>query len=100
MIGDNEDAPESRYPLHEKLRVARDTAQVVADLYDKLHAKDIHLAEYSDEDERLYFARMTPEEFVGLALDIDPKALLAEKEQMLADLRAMNDAAQEPKESK
>lgn len=90
-------SPEERYPLHEKLRQNREVAQILADLYDKLHEKGIYLAELVHYDEsnieRLVFSHMPGEEFVGFALGIDPKAFSAEKDLMLEDLRRMNEEA-------
>lgn len=99
-MSDDDAAPEMRYPLHEKLLLAKDTALLLTDLYDKLKASDIVLARYVkyDEftDERLAPAHFTGDDFVGLALNIDPKVLSAEKDQMVADLRRAHERRAEP----
>lgn len=94
------------YPLHEKLRslsARRDAAQ---DFYDFLEEENIVLARYHTHDDgcrdgedphacrmsasQLYGARENPADLIGKFLGIDPKALEAEKQAMLGELRKAN----------
>lgn len=107
----------SKYPLHEKLKAHERESFVLSSFLDMLDERGIWLGQYhthTDEcyeddestrtcgasEERLYtYGVPTKEQLIGFYLDIDPKALSAEKEAMYAELVAANKQREEREKS-
>lgn len=99
-----------KYPLHEKLKAREHESHVLSGFLDMLDERNLVLASYhshtdgclDDDGDRdpdlcglnerdLYtFSAPSKEQLIGLYLDIDPKALSAEKETMYQELVAAN----------
>jgi hypothetical protein len=91
-----------KYPLHEKLNAMQYESHVLSGFLDMLDERGLVLASYhlhTDEcydgddrmcglsEERLYTYQIPSKaELIGLYLDIDPKALSAEKDAMYQEL--------------
>lgn len=97
----------NKYPLHEKLKANQHDAFVLSQFLDLLEERGLVLAkhhEHSDDcydgDERACYMSggalydigiPTKKQLIGFYLDIDPKALSAEKDAMYQDLIAANE---------
>lgn len=77
------------YPLHEKLKANRESADIIGEFLGFLEEKNLHIAKYSGEAgyEHLYTYPMSKSNLIGMFLGIDPIGLEAEKKQMLESLR-------------
>lgn len=101
----------SKYPLHEKLKAREHESHVLSGFLDMLDEQGIHLGKFHEHTEDCYYEHRewgrtrncglsdnlydfgvpTKTELIGLYLDIDPKALSAEKDAMYAELVAANE---------
>ena len=104
----------SKYPLHEKLKAHEREANILSAFLDMLDERGLWLGQYHthtenclDEDgdrdrdkcdlnEQTLYTMFTPrkEQLIGFYLDIDPKALSAEKDAMYAEIVAANKRAE------
>lgn len=90
----------AKYPLHEKLKAKEHESYVLSGFLDMLHDQGYDVARRhkcsrgcSEFCERIYDPQgPTNEQLIGLYLEIDPKALSAEKDAMYAELVAANEA--------
>lgn len=78
----------SKYPLHEKLKAHEREALTLSGFLDFLSAQGWEIGEYPAKSDYLFPIRQRPDEIIGAYLEIDPKALSAEKDAMYAELIA------------
>lgn len=87
---------EAKYPLHEKLKAHERESLVLSGFLDFIQERGWMLAEFgknkeTDLHDRLFPIRERPDEIIGAYLNIDPKALSAEKDAMYQELAAANE---------
>lgn len=78
------------YPLHKKLKANAVAAFSLSQFLDFLDEKELTIAETYGGQGRLYPITKTKEQLIGEFLGIDPKALQAEKEEIIEELRNLN----------
>jgi hypothetical protein len=104
------DTAEAKYPLHVKLRAMEHEANVLGGFLDMLDEQGLTLGKFHEHTEDCYYEHKewgrtrncgltdglydfgvpSKAELIGLYLEIDPKALSAEKDAMYQELVAAN----------
>jgi hypothetical protein len=100
----------AKYPLHEKLKAHEHESRVLSGFLDMLDEQGLTLGKYHSHTEECFYEHEewgrtrgcglqeglysfdvpSKAELIGLYLDIDPKALSAEKDAMYAEIVAAN----------
>lgn len=78
----------SKYPEHEKLKATDGGHLILGEFYDYLCEQGYILATWGDDD-YLSSSYVRPEELIAGFYGIDQQKLEAEKQQMIAEIQAM-----------
>lgn len=80
--------PLPEYPEHEKLKAKQKEVSVLSEFYDFItQEKGWAIAEFRDDVNRYWPIQLRPDDIIGMFLEVDPKALEAEKRAMLDEIR-------------
>jgi hypothetical protein len=81
---------ESKYPEHEKLAKVKDKSQIIGAFLDNGLPDGVVFAEWNRHRDVLYPVRCDIQQWLADYFDIDRDKLEAEKQQMLDEIRAVN----------
>lgn len=81
------------YPEHARMSKVSDRSQTIGEFLDWLRSTEIVLAEWGTEDwdETLFPINTSIEKLLARFFQIDLQKIAEEKDQMIAELRAMNE---------
>lgn len=85
----------SKYPENERLKAVSDKSHAIGEFLEWLGGKDIVLAEYAGEGDRLYPTNRPIEGMLAEFFDIDLKKVEEEKREMLEEIRAARDLCED-----